>query len=109
MPKTRVAVVFGGRSGEHAISCISAASVLRALDRDRYDVIPVGILPDGRWVLADIRVPGKAPEQASTRRQGTRTAARAMPRVLTITRRACAFRDEPQASVHAAPGSLSLV
>jgi D-alanine-D-alanine ligase len=50
--RIRVAVVFGGRSGEHAISCISAASVLRALDRDRYEVLPVGILPDGRWVLA---------------------------------------------------------
>lgn len=50
--RIRVAVVFGGQSGEHAISCISAASVLRALDRDRYEVVPVGILPDGRWVLA---------------------------------------------------------
>lgn len=50
--RIRVAVVFGGRSGEHAVSCISAASVLRALDRERYEVLPVGILPDGRWVLA---------------------------------------------------------
>jgi D-alanine-D-alanine ligase len=50
--RPRVAVVFGGRSGEHAVSCISAASVLRALDRDRYEVIAVGIRPDGRWVLA---------------------------------------------------------
>jgi D-alanine-D-alanine ligase len=50
--RIRVAVGFGGRSGEHAISCISAASVLRALDRARYEVLPVGILPDGSWVLA---------------------------------------------------------
>jgi D-alanine-D-alanine ligase len=49
--RVRVAVVFGGRSSEHAISCVSAGSVLRALDRDRYDVVPVGITPDGRWVL----------------------------------------------------------
>jgi D-alanine-D-alanine ligase len=49
--RVRVAVVFGGRSGEHAISCISAGSVLRAIDRDRYDVVPIGIAPDGRWVL----------------------------------------------------------
>ena len=49
--RTRVAVVFGGRSSEHAISCVTAGSVLRALDRDRYDVIPIGIAPDGRWVL----------------------------------------------------------
>jgi len=50
--KRRVAVVFGGRSSEHAISCVSAGSVLAAIDRDRYDVLPVGITPQGRWVLA---------------------------------------------------------
>ncbi|MBV9832134.1 MAG: D-alanine--D-alanine ligase [Marmoricola sp.] len=49
--KPRVAVVFGGRSGEHSISCISAGSVIAALDRDKYDVVPVGIATDGRWVL----------------------------------------------------------
>ncbi len=50
--KPRIAVVFGGRSTEHAISCISAGSILEALDRDHYDVVAVGIAPDGRWVLA---------------------------------------------------------
>ena len=50
--RTRLAVVFGGRSTEHAISCVSAGSVLAALDRDRYDVVAVGITPEGRWVLA---------------------------------------------------------
>jgi D-alanine-D-alanine ligase len=50
-PKPRVAVVFGGRSSEHAISCITAGSVLAAIDRDKYDVVPVGIARDGRWVL----------------------------------------------------------
>ncbi len=49
--RIRVAVVFGGRSSEHAVSCSTAASVLRALDRDRYDVVPIGIATDGRWVL----------------------------------------------------------
>jgi D-alanine-D-alanine ligase len=49
--RIRVAVVFGGRSSEHAISCVSAGSVLRALDRDRYDVVPIGLTTDGRWVL----------------------------------------------------------
>ncbi|WP_279638254.1 D-alanine--D-alanine ligase family protein [Nocardioides seonyuensis] len=49
--KPRVAVVFGGRSSEHAISCITAGSVLRAIDREVYDVVPVGIAADGRWVL----------------------------------------------------------
>jgi D-alanine-D-alanine ligase len=51
--KVRVAVVFGGRSAEHAISCVSAGSVIGALDPERYDVVPVGIATDGRWVLAD--------------------------------------------------------
>ena len=50
--KLRVAVVFGGRSTEHAISCLSAGSVLSHLDRSRFDVVPVGITPDGAWVLA---------------------------------------------------------
>jgi D-alanine-D-alanine ligase len=50
--KPRVAVVFGGRSTEHAISCVSAGSVLAAIDRDRYDVVPIGITTHGRWVLA---------------------------------------------------------
>ncbi|TWG98351.1 D-alanine-D-alanine ligase [Nocardioides sp. J9] len=49
--RVRVAVVFGGRSSEHAISCVTAGSVLQAIDRDKYDVIPIGIATDGRWVL----------------------------------------------------------
>jgi D-alanine-D-alanine ligase len=50
--RPRVALVFGGRSGEHAVSCMTAASVLRALDRSSYDVVPIGITRTGRWVLA---------------------------------------------------------
>ncbi|MBM7519532.1 D-alanine--D-alanine ligase family protein [Nocardioides nitrophenolicus] len=49
--RVRVAVVFGGRSSEHAISCVTAGSVLQAIDRDKYDVVPIGIATDGRWVL----------------------------------------------------------
>ena len=52
-PKPRVAVVFGGRSSEHAISCVTAAGVLAALDRDVYDVVPIGITTTGRWVLVE--------------------------------------------------------
>jgi D-alanine-D-alanine ligase len=51
--KVRIAVVFGGRSAEHAISCVSAGSVIAALDPDRYEIVRVGITPDGGWVLAD--------------------------------------------------------
>ncbi len=49
--KVRVAVVFGGRSTEHAISCVSAGSVIAALDPDAYEVVPVGITRKGAWVL----------------------------------------------------------
>jgi D-alanine-D-alanine ligase len=49
--KTRIAVVFGGRSAEHAVSAVSAGSILAALDPDEYDVVPVGITREGRWVL----------------------------------------------------------
>src|SRR5690348_8784304 len=49
--KIRVAVVFGGQGPEHPVSCMGAGTVLATLDRDRYEVVPVGILPDGRWVL----------------------------------------------------------
>jgi D-alanine-D-alanine ligase len=51
--RVRVAVVFGGRSNEHAISCVSAGSILRNLDPDRFDVVAVGITPEGSWVLTD--------------------------------------------------------
>ena len=50
--KPRVAVLFGGRSSEHAVSCVTAAGVLGAIDQDKYDVIPIGIAKTGQWVLA---------------------------------------------------------
>jgi D-alanine-D-alanine ligase len=49
--KPRVAVVFGGRSSEHGISVVTAGAVLRAIDRAKYDVLPIGITGDGRWAL----------------------------------------------------------
>ncbi|MDM4722927.1 D-alanine--D-alanine ligase family protein [Micromonospora sp. WMMA1363] len=49
--RTRVAIVFGGRSPEHGISCVSAGSVIAALDPDEYEVVPVGITRAGQWVL----------------------------------------------------------
>lgn len=52
MKKTRVGVLFGGRSGEHEVSLLSAASVLKALDRKKYGVVPIGITKDGQWVTA---------------------------------------------------------
>src|SRR5258707_1145562 len=52
MSKIRVGVLFGGRSGEHEISLLSAASVLNAIDKDKYEVVPIGITKDGRWLTA---------------------------------------------------------
>ncbi|SDH26269.1 D-alanine-D-alanine ligase [Sinosporangium album] len=49
--RPRVAIVFGGRNSEHAVSILGAASVLGAIDRAKYDVVPVGIAEDGRWVV----------------------------------------------------------
>ncbi|MFD6156851.1 D-alanine--D-alanine ligase family protein [Nocardia sp. NPDC060256] len=54
--RIRVAVVFGGRSNEHAVSCVSAGSVLPNLDPEKYDVVPIGISTEGTWVLADSNV-----------------------------------------------------
>ena len=49
----RVAVVFGGTSSEHGVSCLTAAGVLSALDGDRFDVVGIGITRTGRWILVD--------------------------------------------------------
>ncbi len=48
--KLRVGVVFGGRSAEHEVSLVSATSVIHALDKEKYDVVPIGISPEGRWL-----------------------------------------------------------
>src|SRR5258708_18485315 len=53
MKKLRVGIFFGGRSGEHEVSLLSAASVLKAIDKDKYEVVPIGITKDGRWLTAD--------------------------------------------------------
>ena len=80
--KIRVAVVFGGRSTEHAVSCLGAGHLLAAIDRDRYEVVPIGIAPDGRWVLTSddpdrlaIRG-GELPTVDSVATPGTEIAAR---------------------------------
>ena len=51
--RTRVVVLFGGRSAEHDVSCISAESVLRCLDTERYHVVPIGVTHDGEWVRSE--------------------------------------------------------
>ncbi|UPK73623.1 D-alanine--D-alanine ligase [Nocardioidaceae bacterium SCSIO 66511] len=49
--RPRIAVVFGGKSSEHGVSCLTAREVMRAIDTDRYEVVPIGITREGRWVL----------------------------------------------------------
>jgi D-alanine-D-alanine ligase len=53
MKKLRVGILFGGRSGEHEVSLLSAASVLHAIDKNKYEVVPIGITKDGRWLTAE--------------------------------------------------------
>src|SRR5215472_697096 len=50
MKKLRVGILFGGRSGEHEVSLLSAASVLKAINSDKYEVVPIGITKEGRWL-----------------------------------------------------------
>lgn len=72
--KVRVAVVFGGRSGEHEVSLVSAASVMQAMDRERYEVFPIGITRSGRWLtngepmlaLQSGQADGPAPAEPAT-------------------------------------------
>lgn len=53
MAKLRVGILFGGRSGEHEVSLLSAASVLNAIDREKYEVVPIGITKEGHWLTAE--------------------------------------------------------
>ena len=53
MAKPRVGILFGGRSGEHEVSLLSAASVLNAIDKTKYEVVPIGITKEGHWVTAE--------------------------------------------------------
>ena len=53
MAKLRAGILFGGRSGEHEVSLLSAASVLNAIDKTKYEVVPIGITKDGRWLTAE--------------------------------------------------------
>ena len=53
MPRTRLAILYGGRSAEHQVSVVSARSVMEALDPDRFEVVPIAITRDGAWLLPD--------------------------------------------------------
>ncbi len=64
MKKIRIGLLFGGRSSEHDVSLLSAANVARALDRTKYEIVPIGITRDGKWTLVGFdegRLPGSVP------------------------------------------------
>ena len=72
MKKIRVGILFGGRSSEHAISCISANSIINVIDRDKYEVVPIGITTDNFWAVFEDKNPfltlskGELPEVTQT-------------------------------------------
>lgn len=93
--RPRVAVLFGGRSSEHAVSCVTAAGVLHAIDRCKYDVVPIGITRQGQWVQVS-----DDPEQWSL-------ASATLPEVTAAGERVLLDQDpEGTALVAAAPNQL---
>ncbi|HWH58394.1 MAG TPA: D-alanine--D-alanine ligase [Terriglobales bacterium] len=73
MKKLRVGILFGGRSGEHEISLLSAASVFKAIDKEKFEVVPIGITKEGRWVTsgeAERLLSGKPPHEERHLRAG---------------------------------------
>jgi D-alanine-D-alanine ligase len=80
MGKLRVGILFGGRSGEHEVSLLSAASVVNAIDKTKYEVVPIGITKDGRWLTAEHAerlLKGKNEEHAGEGARATQTPLRA--------------------------------
>jgi len=89
--KIRVAVIFGGKGPEHAVSCMGGGNVLGAIDRDKYEVIPVGITRDGSWILAAdepaklMVTAGRLPSIETAAKPGTRGVPWADPRSGALT------------------------
>src|SRR5437868_5303717 len=73
MKKVRVGILFGGRSGEHEVSLLSAASVVGAINKDKYEVVPIGITKEGKWLTAghaERLLRGEAPREPRHLRAG---------------------------------------
>jgi D-alanine-D-alanine ligase len=112
MKKLRVGILFGGRSGEHEVSLLSAASVLNAIDKARFDVVPIGITKEGRWLTASDaerllqgKGSGESGSQAHTRQAHLRAGdPEATPGAAVLARgEAVMVPPEPQRQ----PGSLA--
>ena len=98
MKKLRIAVLYGGTSAEHEVSVVSARSVLAAIDRDKYDVLPIAVTKTGAWLLPE-RTPAELPERAG-----------ALPGVEEGAGRAVALRQGGELTgAGAMPGPVDLV
>jgi D-alanine-D-alanine ligase len=82
--RLRIGVLFGGRSGEHEVSLISAASVIQALDPERYEVVPIGITKDGRWLAGTAAHKMLPPVLNEVLRSGDRVMLSADPNVAAL-------------------------
>src|SRR5882762_1746950 len=105
MKKLRVGVLFGGRSGEHEVSLLSAASVVNAIDKSKYEVVPIGITKEGRWLTAgdaERLLRGKLPAPSKHLRAGDPDATPGA--AVLASGEAVVVPPEP---VHRATGSLT--
>ena len=112
--KIRVAVVFGGRGPEHAVSCMGGGNMLGSIDRDRYEVVPVGITRDGAWVLATddparlAATGGQLPSVEAVAETGAQVVPWADRRhpAASAPGSAAALRDPGQSLTTSAPGQI---
>jgi D-alanine-D-alanine ligase len=91
--RLRVGVLFGGRSGEHEVSLISAASVIQALDPAKYEAVPIGITKDGRWLAGTAAHKMLPPELSEVLRSGDRVMLSADPNVAALVPASDSRRD----------------
>ena len=82
--RLRVGVLFGGRSGEHEVSLISAASVIQALDPEKYEAVPIGIAKDGRWLAGTAAHKMLPPALSEVLRSGDRVMLSADPNIAAL-------------------------
>ncbi len=107
MKKLRVGILFGGRSGEHEVSLLSAASVFNAIDKTKFEVVPIGITKEGRWLTAadaERLLQGKGVRESSSQAHLRAGDPEATPGAAVLARgEAAMFPPEPQRQ----PGSLT--
>ena len=87
--KLRIGILFGGRSGEHEVSLLSAASIIKAIDRKKFDIVPIGIAKSGQWLDAEraqaLLGSEQQPSSLQIEASGTATTAELIPRATTLS------------------------